>query len=472
MMRARLPRLRGPDGLSARLLLLTGVFTLAVVGLILAPSAASFHERWLLDRIRAAELASVGVEALPYSLVEDDTARQLLQISGVTAVAVQEEGVRRLLLQAPALPRTPELIDLRQSDPGARLTDPWRTLMGHPERSVRVMARPRYRSGDFIEVVAPAEPLRQELRAYLLNSLLLSLVVAGAAGGLLYAALAFLVLSPMRRVTASIERFRADPEAPSEPPQGRRDEIGRVEDELARMQEEVRQALRSRARLAALGEAVARINHDLRNMLTSAQMASDRLAASADPQVAKALPRLERALDRASSLATHVLDYGKTAEPEPERQSLPLKIAVAAAAEDAGLEPRGVRLVRKIPAGAVIHADPDQLHRILVNLMRNARHAIQGARGDEAKGKVTVEAVTAGGATILTIADDGPGIPPRVAERLFEPFVAGSAGGTGLGLAIARELAANHGGELTLADTGAKGTAFRLVIPNGQGASS
>ena len=81
-----------------------------MVGLILAPSAASFHERWLLDRIRAAELASVGVEALPYSLVEDDTARQLLQISGVTAVAVQEEGVRRLLLQAPARPRTPERV--------------------------------------------------------------------------------------------------------------------------------------------------------------------------------------------------------------------------------------------------------------------------------------------------------------------------------------------------------------------------
>ncbi|MEH6664631.1 MAG: HAMP domain-containing sensor histidine kinase [Brevundimonas sp.] len=470
MIQARLPRLRGPDGLSARLLLLTGVFTLAVVALILAPSAASFHERWLLDRIRAAELASVGVEALPYSLVEDDTARQLLQISGVQAVAVQEEGVRRLLLQAPALPRTPELIDLRRSDPGARLTDPWRTLAGHPERSLRVMARPRYRSGDFIEVVAPAEPLKQELRAYLVNSLLLSLVVAGAAGGLLYAALAFLVLSPMRRVTASIERFRADPEAPSEPPQGRRDEIGRVEDELARMQEEVRQALRSRARLAALGEAVARINHDLRNMLTSARMASDRLAASPDPQVAKALPRLERALDRAAALSTHVLDYGKTAEPEPERQTLPLKTVVAAAAEDAGLEPRRVRLVRRIAPGAVIHADPDQLHRILVNLMRNARHAIQGARGDDARGKVTVEAVSGPDAVVLTIADDGPGIPPRVAERLFQPFVAGSAGGTGLGLAIARELAANHGGELTLASTGPEGAVFRLVIPNRPGA--
>ena len=460
-------RLRGPDGLSARLLLLTGVFTLAVGGLILAPSAASFHERWLLDRIAAAELASVGVEALPYALVEDDTARQLLRIGGVTAVAVQEEGVRRLLLQAPALPRTPELIDLRRSDPGARLADPWRTLAGHPDRSIRVMARPRYRSGDFIEVVAPAEPLKQELRAYLVNSLLLALVVAGAAGALLYAALALLVLRPMRRVTASIERFSADPEAPSEPPQGRRDEIGRVEDELARMQEEVRQALRSRARLAALGEAVARINHDLRNMLTSAQMASERLAASPDPQVAKALPRLERALDRASGLARNVLDYGKTAEPEPERQPLALKTAVAAAAEDAGLEPRGVRLIRRIDKGARIQADPDQLHRILVNLMRNARHAIQTARGEDARGRVTVEAETIEDAVVLTVADDGPGIPPRVAEKLFQPFVAGSPGGTGLGLAIARELAANHGGDLTLVSTGPDGTTFRLVIPNG-----
>lgn len=461
----RRPWLRGPDGLSARLLLLTGVFTLAMAALILAPSAASFHERWLLDRVRQAELASVGVEALPYSLVEDDTARQLLQISGVQAVAVQEEGVRRLLLQAPALPRTPELIDLRRNDPGAWLADPWRTLMGHPDRSIRVMARPRYRSGDFIEVVAPAEPLKQELRAYLVNSLLLSLGVAAAGGALLYAALALLVLRPMRRVTASIERFRTDPEAPSEPPQGRRDEIGRVEDELARMQEEVRQALRSRARLAALGEAVARINHDLRNMLTSAQMASDRLAASPDPQVAKALPRLERALDRASSLATNVLDYGKTAEPEPERRSLALRAAVATAAEDAGLEPRGVRLVRRIPAGARIDADPDQLHRILVNLMRNARHAIQTARGEDARGKVTVEAETSGEEAILTIADDGPGIPPRVAEKLFQPFMAGSAGGTGLGLAISRELAANHGGDLTLVSTGPEGTVFRLTIP-------
>ncbi|MAL56554.1 MAG: sensor histidine kinase, partial [Brevundimonas sp.] len=273
-------RPRAPDGLSARLLLLTFAFTLAVEALIMGPNLAAFHERWLRDRLQAAELASVGVEALPYSAVEDDTAAELMRIGGVQAVALTEQGVRRLLLQAPNLPRAPELIDLRQQNSWARLTDPWRTLFGHPDRSLRVQAKPRYRSGDFIEIVTPAQPLKLELKAFLLNSLLVSLLVSLTAGALLYGGLALLVLRPLQRVTRSMERFAADPESEAETPSDRHDEIGRVERELARMQEEVRQSLRSRARLVALGEAVAKINHDLRNMLTSAQMASERLATS------------------------------------------------------------------------------------------------------------------------------------------------------------------------------------------------
>ncbi|MBU7589264.1 MAG: HAMP domain-containing histidine kinase, partial [Sphingopyxis terrae] len=361
-----------PDALAWRLLLLTFAFAAVVEVLIVAPSAASFHERWLLDRLQSAELASVGVEALPYSAVEDETADQLLAIGGVQAVVVGDQGVRRLLLQAPNLPRTPELIDLRRDRPVTRLLDPWRTLFGHPDRSIRVQARPRYRSGDFIEILAPAEPLKQELRTFLLNSLLTSLLISLVAGGLLYAGLAVLVLQPLRRVTRSIERFARDPEAEGDPPGERNDEIGRVERELSRMQEEVRQSLRSRARLVALGEAVAKINHDLRNMLTSAQMASERLAASPDPQVAKALPRLERALGRAAALSRNVLEYGRSEEPAPQKTRLPLAAAITAAAEDAGLTPDGVRLVKSLPARCAVSADPEQLHRILVNLMRNA----------------------------------------------------------------------------------------------------
>ncbi|MFC5373540.1 sensor histidine kinase [Brevundimonas faecalis] len=456
-----------PDGLSSRLLLLTVVFTLAVAALIIVPSAASFQERWLMDRLQAAELASVGVEALPYSAVEDSTAEQLLSIGGVQSVVVGEQGVRRLLLQAPNLPRAPELIDLRRRNMGARLLDPWKTLFGHPDRSIRVQAKPRYRSGDFIEILAPAAPLKTELKGFLLNSLFKSLVIALVAGGLLYASLSFLVLQPLRRVTRSIERFAADPESEGETPSDRHDEIGRVERELARMQEEVRQSLRSRARLVALGEAVAKINHDLRNMLTSAQMASERLSGSSDPLVAVALPRLERALGRAAALARNVLEYGRSEEPEPQRKKMLLARAVAAAAEDAGLEEGGVRLVRDLPPRFAVNADGDQLHRILVNLMRNARQAVEAAPDRQGRGAVTVRAGVEGAEAVILISDDGPGIPPRLAERLFEPFVSGSkTDGTGLGLTISRELAAAHGGSLTLVDTGADGARFELRLPN------
>jgi signal transduction histidine kinase len=272
-------------------------------------------------------------------------------------------------------------------------------------------------------------------------------------------------------VTRSIEGFAADPQTVAPTPSDRHDEIGRVERELAVMQEEVRQALRSRSRLVALGEAVAKINHDLRNMLTSAQIASERLADSADPQVAKALPRLERALGRAAALTRNVLDYGKSEEPAPVKDRVALAPAVTAAAEDAGLENTGVRLVKALPARLAVQADADQLHRILVNLMRNARQAIEGdatraLRSKGPRGSVTVEAGSDGGWCVIRIVDDGPGIPLRLSERLFEPFVSGgSADGTGLGLTISRELAASHGGELRLVETGPTGTTFELRLP-------
>ena len=463
-------RLRAPDGLSARLFLLTAAFALAVEALIVAPNLAAFHERWLRDRLQAAELASVGVEALPYSAVEDDTAAELMRIGGVQAVALTEQGVRRLLLQAPNLPRAPELIDLRRENLWSRLTDPWRTLFGHPDRSLRVQAQPRYRSGDFIEIVTPAQPLKLELRAFLLNSLLVSLLVSVTAGALLYGGLTLLVVRPLRRVTRSMERFAADPESEPETPSDRHDEIGRVERELSRMQDEVRQSLRSRARLVALGEAVAKINHDLRNMLTSAQMASERLAASPDPQVAKALPRLERALGRAAALSRNVLEYGKSEEPAPQKRRIVLAQALNTAAEDAGLDADGVRLVRQTPPRFAVEADPDQLYRILVNLMRNARQAIESDpnRPPERRGKGTiiVSAFVDDGVSVVRLSDDGPGIPPRLAERLFEPFVSSkSSEGTGLGLTISRELAALHGGELRLVEPVGAGATFELRLP-------
>jgi signal transduction histidine kinase len=210
---------------------------------------------------------------------------------------------------------------------------------------------------------------------------------------------------------------------------------------------------------------VAKINHDLRNMLTSAQIASERLAASADPDVSRALPRLERALDRAVKLASHVLTYGKTQEAPPEARTVGLAEAAETAAEEARLTRDGVRLDLQVSAADQVLADPDQLHRILVNLMRNAREAIE-QQGPEGRGVVTLSLQQDEGQSRVRLSDNGPGVPAKVRERLFLPFTgSGRAEGAGLGLAIARELAQGHGGDLSLVESGPAGTTFELRLP-------
>lgn len=456
-----------PGGLSARLLVLTALFVAGAALFVFPATLAAYEEQWLLDRIRAAELASTIAEADPARRVTTPVRQQLLEQAGVVSVAIQTDGMRRLILAAPRDLRTPYMVDLRYQNPLAWMMAPFQTLFGGQGRMVRVIAEPRFRSGEFVEIVTPDAPLREALLGYLGRLLAVTLFVAILAGLAVYLALNAFLVRPMQKITVAMERFRADPADPSArvTPSGRRDEIGRAEAELDRMQVDLLAALSSRARLAALGEAVAKINHDLRNMLTSAQIASDRLAAIGDPKVAQALPRLERALDRAVTLATDVLAYGKSAEAAPEARATPLRAALDAAAEDAGLSEAGVRLETQISETDAVMADPDQLHRLLVNLFRNAREAIQDKDPDR-KGKVLAALTQRDGASIVRLSDDGPGLPERAMVNLFQPF-SGSArrGGTGLGLAISRELAQAHGGDLTLVKSTPKGSVFELSLP-------
>ena len=461
-------RLFWPGGLSSRLLILTVLFAALAVLLILPLSLAQYEDRWLSDRVRAAELASLAADAAPNQVVSDKLASQLLNGAGVVSVAVQSEGVRRLVLAAPRMARTPYLVDLREG-PTSMLA-PFETLFADQDRMVRVVSRPRFRDVDFVEIVVPDAPLRKELTAYLVRLWIIAALICAAFGVLVYLSLNAFFVQPMQRITRAMERFRADPEDPLARvrPSGRRDEIGRAEAELDRMQADLRVALNARARLAALGMAVAKINHDLRNMLTSAQIASGRMAASGDPKVAQALPRLERALDRAVTLASNVLTFGNSAEPAPDKRPLPLRTALEAAAEDAGLSSDGVALVTGIDPRMEVNADPDQLHRILVNLLRNAREAIVGVDGRDGRGQIDAAHRRESGVDILRLADDGPGLPERARMHLFEPF-AGSTrrGGAGLGLTIARELAQGHRGDLTLVETGPTGTVFEVRLPAG-----
>jgi len=457
-----------PTGLSARLLLITALLVLAAQLLILVPSMAGFEESWLADRVHQADVASLAVDAAPSGVLSGPLSAKALAGAGVVSVAVQVNSVRHLLLAAPHMEKAPALVDLRNQSIGDYLIEPFIALSPGAPRMLRVVARPQLRPGDFVEIVLPVAPLRAALQAYLVRVILVSVLISAVAGVVVYLLLDALLVRPIQRITRAMERFRAKPDDPQArlEPSHRRDEIGRAEAELDHMQEDLLVALQSRARLAALGEAVAKINHDLRNMLTSAQMASERLASSPDPRVAQAMPRLERALDRAVKLASGVLAYGKSEEPAPEARALPLRPLLAAAAEDAGLEEAGVKLVVKAPRTLHLMVDADQVHRLLVNLFRNAKEAILAAGLPNGPGALRLFAEVEGADAVLTITDNGAGIPDKIRARLFQPF-SGSLRqeGTGLGLAIARELARGHGGDLELADSGPQGTTFVLKLP-------
>ena len=173
-------RLLWPGGLSARLLILTVLIALAAALLILVPSLADYQESGYLDRVRAAELASLAVDVAPARTISTTIKTQLLQAAGVVSVAVQSEGVRRLEVEAARMPRTPELVDLRNRSLTTWISQPFLTLFSGDDRYVRVVARPRFRDGDFIEVVIPNAPLRKDLAAYLLRVVWMALFMAPA----------------------------------------------------------------------------------------------------------------------------------------------------------------------------------------------------------------------------------------------------------------------------------------------------
>jgi len=261
--------------------------------------------------------------------------------------------------------------------------------------------------------------------------------------------------------------FRKNPEDPSRivKPSGRRDEIGRAERELAAMQGELYGFLHQKARLAALGAAVAKIQHDLRNILASAQLASDRLAKVDDPIVQRLAPRLVISLDRAISLAANTLKFGRADEHPPERKIVLLAPIVAEVVENNALseaQSEAITIRNKVDPNLRIDSDPEQLYRILLNLLRNATQVLS----ERGSGTVTVSARKNAHEVAIEIADDGPGIPEAVMIRLFQPFMgSGRPGGSGLGLAIARDLARAHGGDVMLVSTSPEGTIFRVVIP-------
>jgi len=322
-------------------------------------------------------------------------------------------------------------------------------------------------AGDFIEVVLPEAPLKAAMIRYGLNVLGLSVIISVITAALVYFALNGLLVQPMMRIARNMLRFSQNPEDASRiiVPTPRRDEIGTAERELAHMQGELTQTLQQKSRLAALGLAVSKINHDLRNMLANAQLISDRLSSLSDPAVQRFAPKLIASLDRAINLADSTLKFGRAEEAPPRRELMPLRPLVEEVGDGLGLPREGaIDWSVDVDTSLRVDADRDQLFRVLSNLTRNAMQAIE--QQDNVGGHIRVAALREGLRVTIEISDDGPGVPEKARAHLFQAFQ-GSArkGGTGLGLAVAQELINAHGGLIRLRDT-SKGATFELEIPD------
>jgi signal transduction histidine kinase len=458
-------------GLSAKLLLLTVLFVMLAEVCFFIPAVARYRLALLENRLSAANTAALVFAAAQD--ISEDLSQQILKSIDARALAMKsaQQERRRLLATTPELPsKVLQDVDIRDTRPLRAIVDALETLMVAGDDDLLRAVGPAPQGGEFVEIVIPERPLRDALWTYSWNIMLLSIAISAISAALVYFALHYLFVRPLYRITENMAAFRADPENRDRilAPAPRNDEIGFVERELADMQRGLSDTLHEKTRLANLGLAVSKINHDLRNLLASAQLFSDRLARLPDPQVQRFAPKLVRALERAIAFCQSTLSYGRAQEPPPDRRPAALMEIVDDVRDTLGLSPDcRICWITSVERGLTVDADRDQLLRVLINLARNAMQALETqAPNDPARDQIRITGRREGAVVVIEVADTGPGFSEQARAKLFQPFQGSTrSGGAGLGLVIAEELVRAHGGEITLVD-GTIGATFHVKIPD------
>lgn len=462
--------------LTTRLLFFTVLFVLLAETVVMIPSLANRRLDWFNDRIETAYLVSVALEGPRGRMITEEGAKMLFETAGIRGVTSKRGDVRALILAPEIDPHGSQqiyLVDMNNISPLSLVSSAWATIFSDGNSLIQVTAKPMETSEDIMDIVVSQMDLRDDLRQYARNILILSLVISSMTAVLLFYVFNRMIVHPVRRLTRSMATFEADPDSATHihVPSERDDEIGVAERSLSMMQQRINELLGERRRLAALGAGISKISHDLRNILASAQLMSDRLAKSDDPAVRKLSPRLISALDRAIALSRDTLSFGGMEARKLSHTPFPLRELVDEVLDDTAST--HVAGVNDCPGDLTVNADRAQLYRCLFNLARNAVEAMLPAHVDAAAtngGTLSISAQDAEGMVSIAIADNGPGLPEHARADLFEPFKGSQKpGGSGLGLAIAAEIARAHGGELRLVKSDADGTVFEISLPGAVG---
>lgn len=451
--------------LSGRFLILTIIFVMLAEVFIFVPSVARFREDYLLQRLERAQIASLALEA--DDMITPALEAELLRNAEVYNVVLRRDEVRQLALSSPIPTPIDATFDMRTPTAMMLIADAMRTLANPQDRIVRVIGSPVRDGGLLIEVTMDEMPLRSAMVGYGLNVLVLSAVISIITALLLFGAVQYLLVRPIKGVVDHMQSYAKAPEDARRiiTPTASVTELRDAEIALQMMQTELTSALKQKERLAQLGGAVAKVSHDLRNILTSAQLFTDRIEGSDDPLVKRMAPKLVGSITRAVNLCEATLAFGRVDEPAPvlDRVNLASIVSDVIDSERLAAGEYDLSFSEDIPASMTLRADGEQLFRAVFNLVRNARQAIMASHKP---GEINVEGYEDDSAWWVRVTDTGPGLPPKAQEYLFQPFQGGvRKGGSGLGLVIAADLVRGHGGRLDLAQTGADGTAFVIQLP-------
>jgi signal transduction histidine kinase len=456
-------------GISGKLLWLTVICIMLAEVLIFFPSVASMRLRWLDERLNAAAAAAIAIDGLQPVELPRDLQKQTLEATGTKAIVLRKDGTSRLLATWDMPTSVDNQYDLTDVPALTAMRDALDTLIFGGDRMIRVYG-PVQDTSTGVEVVMKDKHLRNAMLIYSRNVFLLSILISLFTATLVFFAINRILIKPIRKLTGNMQQFSADPENPQHifVGDGGRDELAIAGRHLTAMQLELQKTLKQQRNLAALGLAVSKINHDMRNILASAQLMSDRLVDIDDPMVKRFAPKLLRTIDRAVGYTTEVLSYGQASESAPRRRLVLVTTLIEDVRDMLAIDPQSeVEFVEQIGPGLEVDADNEQLFRVIHNLCRNALQALTTSNGPDKVRRITVSAHRIGSVVSITVDDTGPGMPQKARQNLFAAF-RGSArsGGTGLGLAIARELVLAHGGTIALVEKPSIGTQFRIEIPD------
>lgn len=457
------------NSLSGRFLILTTVFVMLAEILIFVPSIARFREDFLQNRLERAQIASLAL--LADDMLADELEAELLANAGVYNVVLRRDEVRQLMLSSPIPEQIVKTYDIRDAGALVLIRDAMSRIFTVESEVIRVIGEPVKGAGLLIEVTIDSGPLRMAMIDYGLRILGLSFVISIITASFLFLAVRVVLVRPIKSVVGYMQRYASAPEDARGiiSPNSKVTELREAEEALKTLQTDLTQALKQRERLAQLGGAVAKVSHDLRNILTSAQLFTDRIEASDDPVVGRMAPKLVNSITRAVSLCESTLAFGRAEEPAPTLTMVRIRDIAAdvASSEQLAVADACIEIVNDVPDDMVARADPEQIFRVIMNLVRNARQALV-ASGKP--GAVTISGCEYRNDWCIEVSDTGPGLPPKAQENLFTPFQGGvRKGGSGLGLAISQELVRGHGGDLVLKETGIGGTTFEIRLPRGDG---